>query len=153
MGGVSEGNLSREVVAGKTANVLRGSVSLANNGGFIQMATNLASLANERGSVDASKYAGVELDVMSLNEKNGSESFNVHIKNDACPKPYTSYRATFDAPNREWATIRIPFSSFRGKGIAIEDTPFDITTLARLGIVAIGREMKVQLAVAGLRFY
>lgn len=71
------GNLSREVFDGRIANVLRGSVSLANNGGFIQMATNLARTSEERSSVDASSFEGVELDVQSFSGDNGSESFNV----------------------------------------------------------------------------
>lgn len=71
------GNLSREQFDGKIANVLRGVVSLANNGGFIQMATNLAPATGERSSVDASRYEGVELDVQSFGGDDGSESFNV----------------------------------------------------------------------------
>ena len=42
MGGVSNGSLTRETVDDKIANVLRGKVSLQNNGGFIQMATDLS---------------------------------------------------------------------------------------------------------------
>lgn len=151
--GMSMGNLARETFDGKTANVLRGSVSLANNGGFIQMATNLAPFESERRSVDASKYRGISLEVQSKREGGGTETFNVHIKNEACSKPYISYRAAFDVPNGEWTLVRIPFAAFRGKGAGIEDMPFDTTTLTRIGIVAIGREMKVQLAVAGIRFY
>jgi len=79
MGGISMGNLSREFFDGKIANVLRGRVSMANNGGFIQMATNLAPGTSELSSkpVDASRFEGVELDVQSFSEKEGSESFNV----------------------------------------------------------------------------
>ena len=73
------GNLAREKFDGKTANVLRGAVSMANNGGFIQMATNLAPGSSELSSkpVDASKFEGVELDVQSFSADEGSESFNV----------------------------------------------------------------------------
>jgi hypothetical protein len=63
MGGASSGSISRETLAGKTANVLRGKVSLANNGGFVQMATNL-SLHPNVSAVDASEYDGIELDVL-----------------------------------------------------------------------------------------
>ena len=43
MGGVSSAILTREPsFHGRTANVLRGRVSLENNGGFVQMAANLA---------------------------------------------------------------------------------------------------------------
>lgn len=75
------------------------------------------------------------------------------LKTTACPKPYTSYRASFDAPNGKWETVRIPFLNFRGKGDGIEDTTLDTSALTRVGIVAIGRPMKVKLAVGGFRFY
>ena len=41
MGGVSSGRLSRETVSGRPAIRMQGDVSLANNGGFIQMALDL----------------------------------------------------------------------------------------------------------------
>ena len=73
------GNLSREEFDGRIANVLRGRVSLANNGGFIQMATNLAPGSSELSAqpVDASRFEGLELDVQSFSGDEGSESFNV----------------------------------------------------------------------------
>jgi hypothetical protein len=76
MGGISNGSLSRETIGGKLANVLRGNVSLANNGGFIQMATDLSLEPSVNLFVDASAYDGVELEVYC----EGSESiekFNV----------------------------------------------------------------------------
>jgi len=57
MGGKSNGSLTREDdIGGKTANVLRGKVSLANNGGFVQMATDLALNPSSSPFVDASNF-------------------------------------------------------------------------------------------------
>jgi hypothetical protein len=67
MGGSSLGSLSREMIDGKAANVLRGNVYLVpgtENGGFIQMATNLGWDPSESFAVDASEYDGIELDVL-----------------------------------------------------------------------------------------
>jgi hypothetical protein len=50
----SKGSVTREVVDGKLANVLRGSVSLENNGGFVQMATDLALDPSVSRTVDMS---------------------------------------------------------------------------------------------------
>jgi Complex I intermediate-associated protein 30 (CIA30) len=73
MGGVSMGNLLREEYDGRIANVLRGKVSLENNGGFIQMATNLGN-----SPIDASTFEGIELDVQNgMESETGSEQFNV----------------------------------------------------------------------------
>lgn len=76
MGGVSNGSLSRETIGGKLANVLRGSVSLENNGGFIQMATDLSLDPSVDLFVDASEYDGVELDVY-CEGTDVKEKFNV----------------------------------------------------------------------------
>lgn len=69
-------HLDREIFDGRIANVLRGIVRMDNNGGFIQMATNL----NRDGTaIDVSEFDGLELLV-----QNGSkqiESFNVQYVN------------------------------------------------------------------------
>ena len=75
------------------------------------------------------------------------------IKNEDCDRQYSSYRATFTVPRGQWETVRLPFSEFHGKGPGAEGTEFDLSTLRRIGIVAIGREMEVTLGVSGLKFY
>ena len=79
MGGVSSGSISRERdVQGRTANALRGKVSLQNNGGFVQMATDLALDPSVSETVDASEYDGIELDVLCRAEANEEKySFNI----------------------------------------------------------------------------
>ena len=76
MGGQSSGSLSRESIAGKEANVLRGTVSLDNNGGFVQMATDLALDPSVDVFVDASEFDGVEVEVYCEGTE-VSEKFNV----------------------------------------------------------------------------
>ncbi len=125
------------------------------------MVTDL-SLDLSKDSVDASDYDGITLDVLyrqpktaNINEEemsasNGPQTFNVHVRTPGTLRQ-ASYRHTFEVsePNK-WETIYIPFSSFSGYGV---DVPLDISTLRRVGIVAIGREMNVFLGVAGVRFY
>ena len=76
MGGSSNGSISREVIQGKNCNVLRGKVSLANNGGFIQMATDLALDPSVDVYVDAEGFDGVELEVYCEGVE-VEETFNV----------------------------------------------------------------------------
>ena len=67
---------------------------------------------------------------------------------------FASYRSTFElTTNADWKTIRIPWSDFRGKGPGAADVAFDPSWLRRIGLVAIGREMIVCLAVSKLGFY
>ena len=70
MGGVSDGTLVRETVSGRPALRMRGDVSLENNGGFVQMALDLAP---DGAGVDASAWSGIELDVIG----NDEDFFNV----------------------------------------------------------------------------
>ena len=114
------------------------------------MAANLAYSAKER-VVDASDYKGIELEVKYVGDE-PRENFNVHLKNDACERPFSSYRATFTAPANEWVTVQIPWVDFKGHGPGAAGTPLDATTLARVGLVAIGKEMQVELALSGMRF-
>jgi hypothetical protein len=53
----------------------------------------------------------------------------------------------------EWKTVRLPWSRFEGKGPGAENKGLDATTLRRIGIVAIGREMEVSIGVGGVKFY
>lgn len=154
MGGLSQGTLSREEVEGKMSNVLRGHVSLENNGGFIQMATDLAIDPSVKFTVDATDYDGIELDVLFRHGNEESRSFNVHLRNPACLRQFSSYRATFKVENEgKWNTVRMPWSDFIGYGPGSDVTKFDESTLKRIGILAIGEEMDVFLAVSGVRFY
>jgi len=141
MGGVSAGGMRRETVAGRPANRLTGRVSLANNGGFIQMALDLAPGG---GPVDATGWAGIALDVIG----NGA-AYNLHLRTTAVTRPWQSYRASFTAP-AAWTTLAIPFTALAAYRVA---AGFDPGALRRLGLVAIGREMTAELAVGGLRFY
>lgn len=76
MGGASSGTISREEFHGKKCNVLRAHVCLDNNGGFVQMATDLALDPSIRNTVDASSYRGIEMEVLFVGESE-KEQFNV----------------------------------------------------------------------------
>lgn len=141
MGGLSSGTMARETVAGRNALRLRGTVSLANNGGFIQIALDLAPGGSV---VDASGFAGVEIDAIG----NG-ESYNVHLRTVDVTRPWQSYRRSFVA-GPTWATHRLPFADFAPHRI---DVPLTLTKLRRIGILAIGRSFDADIAIGGVRFY
>nr|WP_092642053.1 CIA30 family protein [Jannaschia faecimaris] len=136
MGGVSTGQITREVVGGRAAVRLTGDVSLDNNGGFVQMAFDT--------DVDASVFVGVEFDAYG----NG-ETYELRARTDALTRPWQSFRATFVAP-AEWTTIRIPFADLEAHRT---DARFVPGELRRLGLLAIGREFRADLAVSGIRLF
>jgi hypothetical protein len=79
MGGVSEGSMSRELVAGRSAIHMRGNVSLENNGGFVQISLDLDP---DGKPVDASSWQGIELDVFG----NG-ETYAMHLRTTDLNRP------------------------------------------------------------------
>lgn len=141
MGGLSTGTMRRQVVDGREAIRLQGEVSLRNNGGFLQIALDLGA---DGGPVDASRWAGIELDVFG----NG-ETYNVHLRTTDMTRPWQSYRARFVA-EPSWRTLRLPFAGFERHRI---DAPLDPARLRRIGIVAIGRAFRADVAIGGVRFY
>ncbi|WP_420405934.1 CIA30 family protein [Nisaea sp.] len=141
MGGVSGGTIVREEVAGRMALRMRGEVSLENNGGFLQIALDLAPGGD---SIDASGWRGMELEVLG----NGEE-YNLHLRTDDVARPWQSYRQSFVA-GPEWQTVRLDFAGFAPHRL---EAPLDLTHLRRIGLVAIGRAFTADLALAGIRFY
>ena len=149
MGGVSDGFIERKTVNDKVANVLTGHVSLKNNGGFIQMVTDLPTDPVQP-SVDASDYDGVELLVLCNHEP---LQFNIHLRTPGTLQQ-ASYRHTVKVETPGvWERVRIPFSSFEAYGDPDLPEQLDYSRLRRIGIVAIGEEMDVDLALAELKFY
>jgi hypothetical protein len=140
MGGVSHGQLQADRHLGRDCLRLRGAVSTANNGGFVQMALDLAAGA----PFDASAYSGVALQVAG----NG-EAYNLHLRTSDLGLPWQSYRASFVAAP-DWQEVRIPFSALQAYRT---DRPFRASRLVRLGLVAIGREFQADLCLGALRLY
>jgi len=152
MGGVSSGTLSREDFHGRLSNVLRANVRLENNGGFVQMATDLALDPAISNTVDASRYDGIELDVCYEGDAE-KEDFNVHLKNSNCLRQFSSYRATFELTQGKWTTVQIPWSKFDGYGWGAVENVLDPSNLRRIGVVAIGKAMDVTIALSSIRFF
>ena len=139
MGGVSQGQLTREIVDGREALRLRGDVSLANNGGFVQMALDLSP---DGAAIDASQWSGIEMTV-----RGAGETYGLHLRTADLRRPWESYRQGFRA-EPTWQTLQLPFSRFAAHRTEI---PLDLRRLRRLGLVAIGRAFAADLALTELR--
>jgi hypothetical protein len=139
MGGISNGSMVRETVEGRPAIRMRGDVSLENNGGFVQIALDLAP---DGRAVDVSAWSGLELDVFG----NGEE-YSVHLRTSDLARPWQSYRQSFRA-DPQWRTISFRFQEFVPYRT---DIPLNTQRLRRIGVVAIGRAFLADLAVGGVR--
>lgn len=136
MGGVSAGQAVRAVIAGRDAMRVTGEVSTQNNGGFIQIASDMR--------MDASGWTGLEIDVIG----NG-ETYDLRLRTDQMTRPWQSFRTSFVA-SESWRSIKLPFAAFEAHRI---DVAFDPAQLRRVGVLAIGREFSADVAIAGLRLY
>ena len=143
MGGVSEGRLSRAQMGGRAALRLQGAVRLDNNGGFLQMAADLAPGGGLPGGglLDARGFGGLRLVLCG----NGAR-YGVHLRSADLARPWQSYRAQL-APGPDWAAYDLPFSAFRPHRT---DAPMRLARLRRIGIVAIGAAFEADVALAGL---
>ncbi len=140
MGGVSSGRLDPAVVAGRPCLHLTGEVSLENNGGFVQASLDL----DPAGALDARGYRGIELEVYG-----NDQDYNLHLRTADTRIVWQSYRSGFHA-GPEWRTLRLPFSDFKPYRIS---QPLDLQTLRRLGVVAIGREMRADVCIGRVALY
>lgn len=141
MGGLSGGVLRRETVRGRAALRMRGQVRLENNGGFIQVARDLAP---DGGPVDARRWSGIEIAVTG----NGAR-YGMHLRTTDLTRPWQSWRHGFTAP-AHWVRLRLPFTDFQAHRTAQD---FDPARLRRIGIVAIGRAFEADIALSDLRFF
>ncbi|MGF1612886.1 MAG: CIA30 family protein [Gammaproteobacteria bacterium] len=140
MGGLSTQQVSLDTLAGRPCVRLTGEVRLDNNGGFIQLALELA----QEGLLDASDFAGLHLVVYG----NG-EQYNAHLRTSDLRLPWQSYRQSFVAPV-DWTAIRLPFAGFKAHRTEL---PLALSRLKRLGIVAIGRPYQADLCIAKVSLY
>ena len=141
MGGISTGAAIIDEVAGRRALRLQGDVSLANNGGFIQVALDLGAGG---GDFDAGAYEGI-----AITARGDDDRYAVSLRTADVRRPWQSYRCEFTA-GAGWQTHYLPFADFLPNRI---ERPLDTRRLRRLGVIAIGDAGPVDVAVARVAFY
>ena len=141
MGGVSSGTNEFVNEDEHSSIHLTGNVSLANNGGFIQVRTNF----NPRGrSFDARLFTGVKLLV-----KGNSQQYAIHLRTADTRLDWQYYQATFST-NGQWQEIKIPFTLFKPYSL---QSPLNTRTLKSIAVVAIGREFQADIFIDEIAFY
>ncbi len=133
MGGVSAGKLDHPIIDGTHATRLRGRVSLDNNGGFLQMAADIAP-----------PPPGTSALLLQL--RGNGEQYNIHLRTTDLDRPWQSYRALVVAP-ADWQQVRLALKQFEPHRTEI---PFDPARIRRIGIVAIGREFVADVSVGSV---
>ena len=140
MGGISEASIAHDTIDGRHCLRLTGDVCLENNGGFLQAALDLHPSGKV---IDASGYTEVRLVV-----RGNGERYSVQLRTPDNVRPWQSYRAHF-AAGADWETVHLPLGDFAPHRL---DAPLDTARLRRIGLVAIGRAFRADLAVCELGF-
>ncbi|GAB5446901.1 CIA30 family protein [Gymnodinialimonas sp.] len=128
MGGVSEG---RGWVEDGILR-LQGTVTTANNGGFIQVRTDLPT--------------GLTADAVRLRVRGNGAGYFVFLRSIHSTRPWLSYRAGFDA-NADWADVTLPLSAFNPSR---DPLPAQLRAedVRSIGIVAYGRDFAADVSVS-----
>ena len=142
MGGVSEGGASVQFGSEGPYVRLEGSVSTANNGGFIQIRRNVK---------EKSKNAkGILLKV-----RGNGENYYIHVNTSETifmPQQYRFYYQAVFPTSKEWSEVRLPFSSFKRSSPQISKY-INGEKLKNIGFLAYGKNHNALLDIKYLSFY
>lgn len=139
MGGVSQGSAQFETTDQGPALRLSGSVSTENNGGFIQVRTELA------------KKAALGAKGIKITLKGNGDQYFIHLRNGATLVPWHYYGQAFTAPSG-WIEVRLPFDSFE-RSYGIMPRTVNVKSLKSIGIVAYGKDYEADVSVLNMEFY
>jgi hypothetical protein len=141
MGGISEG--SAKMVTdrdnGDSYAHMVGSVSTANNGGFIQLRTSLSA------GVDKNA-AGVY-----IKARGNGQKYYIHLRTRGTMLPWQYYQGTFDVSD-QWQVIRLPLDAFKASGSWIRKSALP-KSIRSIGIVAYGRDHQADIQISEIGFY
>lgn len=145
MGGRSRGDAGVTMTDGRRVLRLQGTVSLENNGGFLQVALDLGDATKlDANTLDAGAYRGIAITV-----KGDGRQYGLHLRTTAAQRPWQSYRAQFVA-GAEWQKVALPFADFRAHRI---NKSFDPGRLRRLSVIAIAEPGEINLFIDEVAFY
>jgi hypothetical protein len=141
MGGVSEGSatMATDRDNGDSYAHMVGSVSTANNGGFIQLRTSLSA------GVDKNA-AGVY-----IKARGNGQKYYIHLRTRGTMLPWQYYQGTFDVSD-QWQVIRLPLEAFKASGSWIRKSALP-KSIRSIGIVAYGRNHQADIQISEIGFY
>ena len=138
MGGVSEGQFNYRKIGDDNAIILTGSVSIKNNGGFIQIRRNLddVNLNNVK--------------KVTIIAKGNDEKYFIHLRTAFTVLPWQYYQSSFVVENN-FKSFVLPLSDFKKSGYLLPKriNPNNIKSIA---LVALGKDYNAELIVKEISF-
>ena len=143
MGGRSE--IDTRLIREETDIFLRmtGTVSLENNGGFIQVRI---PLSEGGGRFDATDYRGIRIEYRTT----GTGSYYLHLRTSQTRLPWAHFAARIPLAD-EWSTFEVPWSSFESE-LSLFKKP-GIDKLKSVGIVAAKEAFNARIDIRRISFY
>ena len=138
MGGKSEGKLVFGSSGSKKFARLSGNVSVENNGGFIQMRSNISGV-DENGK-------GIRVKV-----RGNGEQYYIFLRTSGTILPWQYYKASFPTTGN-WTEVKIDFSNFQKSGVFLSKK-INPNSIKSVGIVAFGKQFEAQVDICELNFY
>ena len=138
MGGKSQGQAQILHDQGNQFIWLKGDVSTANNGGFIQIRTSILGLKKD-------------VKGLSLKVRGNGEKYYVFIRTTGTILPWHYYKADFPS-KQEWSEVKLEFQRFTGSSSWLSKT-IRPGAIKSVGIVAFGRDHKALIDVSDLEFF
>lgn len=142
MGGASDGRFDILSEDGVDYARMRGVVSTANNGGFIQFRAGLSFT----GQADR----GASLRGVRVMTRGNDQTYYVHFRTRDSRAPWDYYAAAFTATS-EWQMVELPFTAFTARKPNAK--PLDPTRIISMGVVAYGRDHQADISIATVEFF
>lgn len=144
MGGLSTATLTHETLDAEAAAVLRGTVRLDNNGGFVQIALDIAlpSRAATRAAEPMPAAGGISIRLWAP----AGQAVGIHLRTLDLGAPWQSFRAPL-AGSAAWQTVDLPWSAFLPYRT---ERPLQPSRIQRLGVVVIGASGPALVGVSRL---
>lgn len=137
MGGVSTGQARFMTEANTRFVRLKGTVSTANNGGFIQVRRGIAIPDGAKG--------------LRIRVRGHDQTYYIHLRTKDTGRPWFYYQASFRASGN-WQEITLPLSAFKATGRGLPDQP-PAPRVTSFGLVAYGRDHTAQVDLARISWY
>ena len=138
MGGISQGQFNYQKIGDDNAVILTGSVSIKNNGGFIQIRRNLNDVNLN------------EVNKVTIIAKGNYEKYFIHLRTTFTVLPWQYYQSSFVVENN-FKSFVLPLSDFKKSGYLLPKriNPNNIKSIA---IVAFGKDYNAELIVKEISF-
>ena len=139
MGGVSTGIVEYKSEKGISYALLKGQVSTANNGGFIQIRTDIDQ-------PETGAWSGLH-----IKARGNTQTYYLFLRTAFTLLPWQYYQASFDV-TEDWTVFQLPISLFVPSSRWLPNK-VQFQAIRSLGIVAFGRDHDAIVEVAEVGFF